>query len=166
MLRALILITVKMIICAFISFPAFSQEFSVNPNTGSISISPKCSNCAYTGFLYEAAIGIEVQNVTDTDLEVGLVANSVVVGNCGGENYKTRGLVPIENPDLAKDYDWTNFAPNMSVLVQSFINERCLEQFFSREEARVSLTLWVRLNGTIKRLPIQAANVPVAYKKK
>jgi hypothetical protein len=134
---------------------------SVHLSGGSVAVYPRCTNCAYVGFLYVATVSVHLENRSETTISLAVLAESLSIGSCNGNQYGTRGLVALEEGKPMEPESFTTIFPGTRVTVTSNLNEHCLQPLMEEASVDVSLVLLVREGGRILRLPVTAANVPL-----
>lgn len=137
------------------------QSIKVLDGEGSIVIYPRCTNCAYSGYLYIATPTIYVSNESDSPVDLAVLANSLNIGSCSGNQFNTRGLLALEGDKPMNPGSFTTLLSGGLVAVTTNLNERCLEPLLQSSAANVSLVLLVKYDGEISRLPILARNVTI-----
>jgi Curli production assembly/transport component CsgG len=134
-------------------------------NGRSITLYQKCTNCAYIGSLYAAAVSVQIENSSGIGLGIGIAAHTLSAGACNSTQNgpPISGLVSIADDGHVdqRTLSWVPAATKVSLTAQ--FDDQCVEALRQARSADVSLTLLVGTEGNIIRLPLTAQNVPVHH---
>lgn len=138
---------------------------SIRLSGGSIAIYPKCSNCAYSGFLYVITARTIVENASDVDLYMAILADSLTVGSCGRGQHNTSGLIAIDGKETFDPSSFAIVGKGKSVTVSSSLDDECAATLFDLSAADVSLVALVSDGNGVVRVPLTASGVPIRFQR-
>lgn len=104
-------------------------------------------------------MSVYVDNHSDTPLGMAVVAESLTVGSCSGDQYDTQGLVPIADGEQAEAQSFSMVRAGSGVRFTASLNEMCLDPVMRLKDADVSLVLLVNDGTRNYRLPLTASGV-------
>jgi len=132
---------------------------------GSVAIYPKCSNCMYSGFLYVATPNLRVENSGPDPVYAVVLAESLSIGNCSGNQFNTRGLTATLYTNMFDPQSFSLIRPHGTVDLTTNLSEDCLATVMDSSRTDVSLVLLVSDGIQVARLPLTLTDVSVSVRR-
>jgi hypothetical protein len=132
---------------------------------GSVAIYPKCSNCMYSGFLYVATPKLRVENSGPDMVYAVVLAQSLSIGNCSGDQFNTRGLTAIQHTSTFDPQTFSLIRPHSTVDLTTNLSEDCLATVMDSSKTDVSLVLLVSDGARVAMLPLTLTEVSVSVRR-